>query len=405
MSAAASAAISGKPCRLNVHMPHYDVAIAGLGAMGSAALLQLARRSARAIGFDRFDPPHVFGSSGGDTRVTRLAIGEGGHLTPLVMRSHDLWRQIEKEAGADLLSQVGGLIISSDLNAAETHVRGFFNNTIAAAEKFGIPHERLNANQIRSRYPQLNVRADEQGYFEPSAGFVRPEACIAAQLRLATERGAEVHPNEPVRGFEPLADRVAIFTDRGRYTADRIILSAGAWLPDLIGSSCARRFRVYRQLQAWFEVDDIARFLPDRVPVFIWELQNSTRGIYGFPVLDGATGIKVASEQFEFTTTPDAVNRETSAEEIAALYELAAPHISGLRPKCFRAKACLYTVTQDFGFVIDRHPEWERVIVASPCSGHGFKHSPAIGEALSDLAVGQTPRFDLSPFALRRLSA
>src|SRR5690348_17172981 len=204
MIAAASAGTSGKPCRLNVHMPHYDVAIAGLGAIGSAALLQLARRGARVIGFDQFDPPHAFGSSGGDTRVTRLAIGEGDHLTPLVMRSHDLWRQIEKETGADLLSQVGGLIISSDLNAAETHVQGFFNNTIAAAEKFGIPHQMLNAREIRVRYPQLNVGADEQGYFEPSAGFVRPEACIGAQLALAKMLGAEMHPNEPVRGFEAL---------------------------------------------------------------------------------------------------------------------------------------------------------------------------------------------------------
>src|SRR5581483_6190305 len=139
-------------------MTHYDVAIVGLGAMGSAAALQLARR-ARVIGFDRFDPPHGFGSSAGDTRVTRLAIGEGDHLTPLVIRSHELWRQIERETGTELLSQVGGLIVSSDRNAAETHVQGFFSNTIAAAEKFGIPHELLSAREIRARWPQLNVRA------------------------------------------------------------------------------------------------------------------------------------------------------------------------------------------------------------------------------------------------------
>jgi sarcosine oxidase len=381
------------------------IAIVGMGAMGSAALLQLARRGARVIGFDRFDPPHAFGSSTGDTRVTRLAIGEGDHLTPLVMRSHDLWLQIERETGADLLSQVGGLIISSDRNAAETHVRGFFNNTVAAAEKFGIPHETLNAREIRARYPQLNVRADEYGYFEPSAGFVRPEACIRAQLALAKDLGAELHPNEPVQGFEPGADKVVIFTDRGRYTADVIILSAGAWLPDLIGSSHASRFQIYRQLQAWFEVDDVRPFLPEHFPVFIWELQNSKQGIYGFPALDGAPGIKIASEQFESTTTAEAMNREISPAETARLYELAAPHVSGLRPNCFKAKVCLYTVTPDFGLIIDRHPESERVIIASPCSGHGFKHSPAIGEALADLALGQTPRFDLSPFSLTRLSS
>jgi sarcosine oxidase len=382
-----------------------SVAIIGTGAMGSAALLQLARRGVRVIGFDRFDPPHGLGSSTGDTRVTRLAIGEGDHLTPLVTRSHEIWRQIEQETGAELLSQVGGLIISSDRNAAETHVQGFFRNTVAAAEKFGIPYELLDAAEIRSRYPQLNVRADEQGYFEPSAGFVRPEASVRAQLTLAKQLGAEIHPNEPVLSFEPSADHVALVTERGRYIADTLILSAGAWLPDLIGPSHASRFQIYRQLQAWFEVDDVAAFLPERFPVFIWELQNSNRGIYGFPALDGAPGIKIASEQFESTTTPDTINREVSAAEVGALYELAAPHVAGLRPDCFKAKACLYTVTPDFGLILDRHPESERVIIASPCSGHGFKHSPAIGEALADLALGQTPRFDLSPFSLRRLSA
>jgi sarcosine oxidase len=383
----------------------HRVAIAGLGAMGSAALLQLARRGIRVIGFDRFNPPHGLGSSAGETRVTRLAIGEGDHLTPLVMRSHELWRQIEQETGGELLRQVGALIISSDRNVAETHVEGFFHKTVASAQRFNIPHEMLNADHIRARWPQLKVRDDEKGYFEPRAGFVRPEACIRAQLTLAEQLGAEVHVNEPVRQYELSKDGVAIVTDQGHHTADVLIISAGAWLPELIGSSHASRFQIYRQLQAWFEVDDVSPFLPEQFPVFIWELQNSTQGIYGFPALDGEHGIKIASEQFASATTPDRVNRDVAPEEIAALYQLAGPHISGLRPDCLKAKACLYTVAPDFGFVIDRHPKFERVIIASPCSGHGFKHSPAIGEALADLALGQPPRFDLSPFGLTRLTS
>jgi len=381
------------------------IAIAGLGAMGSAALLQLARRGVRVIGFDRFDPPHAFGSSAGETRVTRLAIGEGDHLTPLAMRSHELWRQIEQETGAELLRQVGGLIISSDRNVAETHVAGFFDNTVAAAEKFGIPHELLEASETRARWPQLNVRDDERGYFEPSAGFVRPEACIRAQVSLAEQLGAEVHINEAVQSFDASEGGVTIVTDQGRYTADCLVISVGAWLPELIGPPYGHKFQVYRQLLAWFEVDDVSAFRPERFPVFIWELQNSKQGIYGFPALDGDQGIKIASEQFVSTTTPDGANREVTADEVAALYDLAVPHISGLRQKSLRAKSCLYTVAPDFGFVIDRHPQSERVIIASPCSGHGFKHSPAIGEALADLALGEPPRFDLSPFALTRLSS
>jgi sarcosine oxidase len=378
------------------------VLVVGLGAMGSAAALRLARRGARVIGFDRFAPPHPFGSSHGDTRVTRLAIGEGEHLTPLAMRSHDLWREIERDSGAHLVNETGLLIVSSNSNAAQTHVSGFFGNTIAAAEKFGISHQHLDPAQIRARWPQFSVREDEFGYFEPKAGFVRPEACVRAQLKLAEDRGAEFHSNEPVLSFEAAPDRVRIETVTGTYRADKVIVAAGAWLPQLVPEYAAL-FRVYRQVQLWFEVTDAAAFAPERFPVFIWELQNSTHGLYGFPAIDGEKAIKIASEEFSSTTTPEQINREVSPEEIAAVYELVKRSLPGVGPRCTRATTCLYTVTPDFGFVIDTHPESERIIIASPCSGHGFKHSPAIGEALADLALGQPPRFDLSPFRLARL--
>jgi len=385
---------------------NYDVAILGLGAMGSAAALQLAKRGAKVIGFDRFDPPHAYGSSHGDTRVTRLAIGEGDHLTPLVMRSHQLWREIERETGASLLSEVGGLIISSATNAAQTHVEGFFGKTVAAAKEFGIAHELLDAQQIRARWPQFNVQDDEFGYFEPTAGFVRPEACVRVQLALAKEHGAEIHTNEKALRFAPSSDCVTVTTDKGRYTANKLILAAGPWLPEVLGETHAPLFKVYRQTQFWFAVEDVAPFLPERFPIFVWELKDSTRGIYGFPAIDGLDGgIKVASEEFNATTTPDSVARDVSQDEIAAVYALIAPHLSGVGPRCLRASTCLYTVTPDFGFIIDRHPDSDRILIASPCSGHGFKHSPAIGEALADLPLDRPPRFDLAPFRLARFHA
>ncbi|HEX3653129.1 MAG TPA: N-methyl-L-tryptophan oxidase [Rhizomicrobium sp.] len=383
-------------------MPHYDVAIAGLGAMGASAALQLSKCGVRIIGFDRLHPPHSFGSSHGETRVTRLAIGEGEHLTPLAMRSHEIWREIEGEAGARLLSETGALIISSERNAAQTHVSGFFRRTVAIATKFGIRHEILSAAQIRARWPQFNMRDDELGYFEPTGGFVRPEECVRAELMLAGRRGAELHVNEPVLGFDASSGGVTVATDRGRYSADRLIIAAGAWLPDLLGDRYARLFKIYRQTQVWFEVEDTGAFAPERFPVFIWELQNSTRGIYGFPALDGARAVKIASECFETTTTPAEVNRDVSADEVAALHHLVAPNLRGVTSGCLKSAACLYTVTADFGFVIDTHPDCERIIIASPCSGHGFKHSPAIGEMLADMALGQTPLFDIAPFGLRR---
>src|SRR5262245_32171576 len=166
-------------------MQRYDTIVLGLGAMGSAALFHLAKRGQNVLGIDRFSPPHTLGSSHGDTRVTRLAIGEGAHYTPLVMRSHQLWRDIEKETGRDLMTTTGGLIISSQSTTSRMHVQDFFGTTVAAAETYGIEHEILDAQAIRRRFPPFNVRDDEIGYFEHEAGFLRPEACIAAQLSLA----------------------------------------------------------------------------------------------------------------------------------------------------------------------------------------------------------------------------
>lgn len=378
----------------------YDAAVVGLGATGSAAARQLAMRGARIIGFDRFDPPHALGSSHGTTRVTRLAIGEGDHLTPLAVRSHELWRVLEAESGTRLLNECGLLIISSNANAAQTHVAGFFDNTVASAERFGIAHELLDAEQIHARWPMFRVRDNEHGYFENTGGFVRPEACVRAQRESALRHGAELRTNEQVLAFETDPHGVTVTTGKGGYVAERLILAAGAWLPELLAPNLAKLFKVYRQLQLWFEVEDAAIFASERFPVFIWELQNSARGIYGFPALDGERAIKVASEEFASTTTP-AIDRNVSQDDIAAVQALAA-NIGGVGPRCVSATTCLYTVTPDFGFVIDRHPDAERVIVASPCSGHGFKHSPAIGEALADMALGQAPRFDLSPFRLGR---
>ena len=217
-------------------MQRYDTLVLGLGAMGSAALYQLAKRGQKTGGIDQFSPPHAFGSSHGDSRVTRLAIGEGAHYTPLVMRSHELWREIERETSRDLLTTTGGLIISSRSTTSRMHVQDFFGTTVAAAERYGVAHEILDARAIRQRFPQFNIRDDEIGYYEYEAGFLRPEACVAAQLALAQKYGATIHRNEKVLGFEETANGVTVRTEKDTYAADRLIVSAGAWLPQLIGA-------------------------------------------------------------------------------------------------------------------------------------------------------------------------
>jgi len=245
-------------------MQRYDTLVLGLGAMGSAALLQLAKRGQTVAGIDQFSPPHNLGSSHGDTRVTRLAIGEGTHYTPLVMRSHELWREIEKESGRDLMTTTGGLIISSRSTTSRMHVQDFFGTTVAAAERYGIAHEILDARAIRQRFPQFNVRDDEVGYYEYEAGFLRPEACVAAQLALAEKYGASIHRNEKVLGFEESGTGVTVRTAKETYAADRLIVSAGAWLPQLIAGTYARPFKIRRQMLFWFAPE--GSIAPFRMP-------------------------------------------------------------------------------------------------------------------------------------------
>jgi sarcosine oxidase len=388
-------------------MMRFDTIVLGFGAMGSAIVYQLAKRGNRVLGIDRYSPPHTHGSTHGDTRITRLGIGEGTQYSPLAMRSHQIWRDLERETGRTLLTTNGGLVLSSKAKTSKSHSDHFFANTVAAAEKYSIPHEVWDSTQIRRRFPQFNIADDESGYFEPSAGFVRPEECMRAQLALAEQHGATLHRNERALAFDTNDSGVTITTERETYEADRLIVAAGPWVNEWFGPGIGEHFTVYRQVLCWFDIDgSVDPFLPENFPVFIWELQGKKQGIYGFPAVDGARGgLKIATEQYEAATSPGTVGRSVTDTEIRATYEeYVAPYITGLTGNCIKAASCLYTVTPDFGFVIDTLPNAPRVIVASPCSGHGFKHSAAIGEALSELVVDGASRLDLSPFALRRFA-
>jgi sarcosine oxidase len=388
-------------------MRRFDAIVVGLGAMGSAAAYHLAKKGARVLGLDRHAPPHALGSSHGDTRITRLAIGEGAQYTPLALRSHALWRELERESDENLLTTNGGLVISSAAKSSVMHVAGFFANTVAAAQRYGIAHELLDAREIRRRFPPLAVADDEVGYLEPEAGFLRPEACVRAHLSQGARRGAELHLREKVAGFDASPGGVTVSTGHDTYGADTLILAAGPWLPELLGPRWSRCLTVYRQALFWFALDGpIEPFLPERFPVFIWEVKGRAQGIYGFPALDGpAGGVKVATECFAESTTAEGVERTVRPDEIAATYAThVAPFVAGLAGTCVRAATCLYTVTPDFGFVVDRHPEAQRIIVASPCSGHGFKHSAAIGEALAEMACDGESRVGLDAFRLDRFA-
>jgi sarcosine oxidase len=385
-----------------------DLIVVGLGAAGAATLHQAARRGARVLGLDRHHPPHDQGSSHGESRITRQAIGEGLDYVPLAMRSHALWREIEAETGETLIRTVGALMISApNLGAVHHGKHDFLEQTIDAARAFGIDHELLEAAEIRTRYPQFAVRDHERAYFEPGAGILYPERCIAAQLMLARHHGASIRSGEAALAIEPVRGGVRIVTDTATYETAAAVVCAGAWTGGLLGGTWARALTLHRQSLYWFEPDDPAAFAPERFPVFIW-MHGAGEGdwFYGFPRDAQLGGVKIASEQFaQATASPDELDRTATRDEaLAAHARHVTGRIQGLPPAWLRSTACVYTDAPQSRFVIGPDPAREKVIVVSACSGHGFKHSPAIGEAVASWVLdGAAPKV-LAPFSPERLA-
>ena len=378
-----------------------DAIVIGLGAIGSATCFQLAARGASVIGIDQYEPPHPYGSTHGDTRITRLAIGEGCEYVPLVRRSHELWREIEQQAGVRLLTQSGGVILAH----ADSP---FLEQTRASARQYEIGHENLSAAEVADRFPMFAVDPQTEAYYEPEAGYVRPEAAVHAQLELAARHGAQLALGERVEEWAASTNGVSVRTDVQTYEAQQLVLCAGPWLPQLFPEG-AELFAIHRQLQYWFPIRDRYEQLRE-MPIFVWDFGGDRNGFvhldgfYGFPAVDGSEGgLKLATESYEQTTTPDGRQHSATQSEIDEMYErCVAPHLPWLGAKPLRTVSCLYTNTRGSRFVIDRHPEHDAVMIVSACSGHGFKHSAAIGESVAQWVTEGASEIDLSPFGLLR---
>lgn len=385
---------------------NYDVIVIGLGAVGSATACHLAALGAKTLGLDQFTPPHNRGSSHGETRITRQASGEGSHLTALALRSIAIWQEMEERFSmSGLFTRTGLLAISSPLSEAHVHVDDFFQSTVSAAQKNGIEHEVLDSKQLKKRFGQFKTTQDEVGYYEPGAGFLRPESCIEATLKAAASNGARLNYDERVQSIK-YGRIIEVQTDRDLYKAEKLIVSAGAWINELV-PELSQHFKIYRQVLYWFDIEkNYERFKPDCFPVFIWEPTGVPWGIYGFPAIDGAGGgIKIAAEYLDNTIdSPEQLNRDVLPEEKAHMYKnYVAPFFDGIGKKCLKSSVCMYTVSPDSGFVVDKVPGEDNIWIASACSGHGFKHSAALGEALAWTAVTGRADIDLSPFSLKRL--
>ncbi|MDQ3937129.1 MAG: N-methyl-L-tryptophan oxidase [Chloroflexota bacterium] len=371
----------------------HDVIVVGLGAMGSATAYQLARRGHTVLGLEALTRAHELGSSGGLTRIIRLAYFEHPDYVPLLRAAWDLWPQVEEQAGEKLMLQTGGLYCGRRGSAV-------LEGSMLSARQHGLPHELLDAAEARHRFPALQLDDGMAALHEPLAGILYPERCIDAHLRLAERHGAQLHFEERVTGWSASGGGIQVSTNAGTYSADRLVLAAGAWLPQLT-PELQLPLAVERVPLFWFQPVATPELLtPDRLPVWIIEL-DAEYAFYGFPVLPGQ-GAKVARHHGGRSVDPDRLDRKVDAADERPVRDFVERYLPAANGPRLDARVCMYTNTPDFHFIIDRHPADERVIICSPCSGHGFKFSSVMGVIAADLAIDGRTGFEIGFMSLGR---
>jgi sarcosine oxidase len=367
----------------------WDAIVTGLGAMGSAAVRELARRGLRVLGLDRYAPPHAHGSTHGRTRIIREAYFEHPAYVPLVQRAEQLWSALEREVDERLFVQTGGLMIGPERGTLVTGAR-------TSAEQHRLPYELLTETEVQGRFPALAPAADAVALHEPRAGVLFPEACVRGLLSCAARAGAELRRGEAMLSWRVEGGVVRVATAMDEHVADRLVLALGPWLPEFLNGAQIP-LTVERQMQHWFAPRANAeRFTAERLPIALWE----TADLLFYTLPDFGDGIKIAVHHNGEITDPHHVRRTINEEEDAgarALVERFLPDASGeLRDRA----VCLYTNTPDGHFLIDFHPVHAEAVIVSACSGHGFKFATAIGEIVAQLILGEA-REDLVLFKYR----
>ena len=350
----------------------YDVIVVGVGGMGSATLYHLARRGKRVLGLERFDVPNELGSSHGITRIIRLAYYEASEYVPLLRRAYELWRELEQEAGEQLLHVTGAVDAGP----------GIFEGSLRSCREHDLPHEVLDGAELARRYPAYRLPSDADVLLQPDGGFLLPERCIVAHVNGALARGAEVHARERVLEW----DAHSVRTDRGEYDAERIVVTAGAWAGELAGLPVVAE----RQVLAWLQPVRPELFSPERFPVF--NVQVGEGHYYGFPVF-GIPGFKFGRFHHRGETArADDVDRIPNAEDEQVLREFAERYFPDGAGPALTLKVCLFENSPDEHFLVG---ERDGAVVGAGFSGHGFKFCSVVGEVLADFAVEGTTRHDV----------
>ena len=361
--------------------------------MGSAILAHCAQRGASVIGFDKFARGHALGSSSGKSRMIRKAYFEDPAYVPLLLRSYELWRALERDTGADILRITGLLMVGNERTEIIAGAR-------RAAHEHGLPLETLTLTQIGVRYPTLRVMGGEIGIYEPDGGVLAPERAIEAHLLAASAAGAQIAFELGMESWTPTKEGFMVqLTDGTRVSARSLVLSLGAWIQKMF-QAIGVAIRVQRNVQAWFapatQAYDAARF-----PPFLLDRVGLPAPLYGFP--DFGDGIKAAFHSHGDLTDAEHVDRAVNpARDIQPIADAMEQWMPGATAKSLAAKPCLYTLTPDGHFVIDRHPEHPQLILCGGFSGHGFKFAPVIGEIVADLALAGGSRHRIDFLSLRR---
>ncbi|WP_350347690.1 N-methyl-L-tryptophan oxidase [Agromyces sp. G08B096] len=391
-----------------------DVAVIGLGAVGSSAAWRLAVRGLDVLGFEQFEPGHAWGGSTGRTRLFRVACLEHPGLTPIARRARDLWRELEDESGRPLFHETGGLMIGPP----DSHI---IEGTLRAAEAHGLPVERLDGDEIASRFP-AHARLDpgDIGVWDPEAGILRPEAAIIAAAESARTAGADLHIGVRVVAIDPDDDGVTVRTERSAYRVRSVAITAGPWIARFVPHLPLTPHRV---VMTWFRARDGHEATLDTLPVFIRSVPGRDTWIWGHGAMAGTDGDTGADHVDGFDGSdgfdakvgpefdgpfpaddPDAIDRLVHPGETDGISDLVAATFPDLDPEPSGTTTCIMTHTPDGQFVVGptAHP---RVVVGGGCSGHSFKHASALGELVAQSIAGETAFTDAAFLDPRRFQA
>ncbi|MGH8095014.1 MAG: N-methyl-L-tryptophan oxidase [Chthoniobacterales bacterium] len=373
----------------------YDVAVAGLGGMGSAVLAECACRGASTVGLERFLRAHDLGSSGGKSRMIRKAYFEDPAYVPLLLRAYEKWHELERVTGAKLLRITGLLMVGHE--AAEV-----IAGACRAAREHQLPLESLSAGQLRARYPMLRVQADEMGLYEPDGGVLDPERAVEAQLNRAAAAGAQMHFGTGMQSWDATGNGFVVrLSDGTAIESAALVLSLGPWFQDAM-AGLGVAIRVQRNVQAWF-TPATDEYAAGRFPPFLLDRRGLPAPLYGFP--DFGDGVKAAFHSHGDLSAPDAVIREVdSKRDIEPIVQAMDQWMPGAAKTFHAAKPCPYSLTPDGHFVVDRHPQHPRLVLCGGFSGHGFKFAPVIGEIGADLALQGATSHDIGFLSLRRFA-